>query len=1059
MRCTSIVRCPIPLCWAIAAGVAWFVASGGLALFGAEGVGEPLGAAAESAPSGAALPAVVVAKEAVWLERFAAKEVRRYVYLRTGALMPIVEGLEAAPREAVVVTFGSTMRREALGLDGHPQLPGDLFPANQGDWCVLRTIEHGGRRVHVLAGGYPAGPLYAAYRLAERLGVRFSIEGDCVPDEPMPLALPRLDERRQALFDRRGIQPFHDFPEGPDWWDADAYQAVIAQLPKLGMNFIGLHTYPEGGVGPEPAVWIGRSGEFDAKGDVAAAYPSRHFMTSNVTGSWGYRPMKTGDYAFGAAALFDADDFGPDYMRGTHPWNAMGPEASAALFNRFGDVLQTAFTLARRLGVRTCVGTETPLVIPAAVRARLQAEGKNPADPAVVGELYEGMFRRIAAKHPLDYYWFWTPEGWTWSAVPQEKIDATLSDLRVAVAAAERAEAPFTLATCGWVLGPPQNRALFDEFLPKKMPMSCINREVGHAPVEPGFAKVSGRPKWAIPWLEDDPAMILPQLWVGRMRKDAADARKYGCTGLLGIHWRTRILGPNVAALAAAAWDQRGWNPDNPASAAGATTPPAPRPSDGPDGGKHARFEGAEIAGTDDDPLYRSVRYDVGAYRFDLPDGKYAVTLKFCEPHYGEVHKRSFSVDLQGKRVIDSLDVFRAAGKNKALDYTFKDVETIDGRITIDFIYQLEYPCIAAIAIEGEKATRKINCGGDAYKDYAADWPASDTGPRDRYLASADFYEDWAAAQFGPAAAPAIAEVLARIDCRLPRPSTWVNGPGGIHPDPRPWDQVAPQYAFVDELAALMPTVAGPGNLERYNYWLEAMRYLRAVGRLNCVWSRCNAAIESSKAAKDDAARRQVAREVALTARRELIAALGEVHRHLLSYASTWGDLGTVTNWQQHVMPLLLDANTAELEKFLGEPLPADAQPPKDLPLDVPARVLVPTARTMLVEGEALRLTAIVVRPRGAGEPAVVLRWRPLGQGAYRSLPMEHVARGVYRATLAAEEIPDDFEYFVEATITPGAAPGDGADSAASAASGKAMVVRFPGAAPRVGQTVVVAER
>ena len=81
--------------------------------------------------------------------------------------------------------------------------------------------------------------------------------------------------------------------------------------------------------------------------------------------------------------------------------------------------------------------------------------------------------------------------------------------------------------------------------------MSCINRKVGHAPVEPGFAAVKGRPKWAIPWLEDDPALTSPQLWVGRMRRDAADARRYGCTGLMGIHWRTRVLGPNVPALAA----------------------------------------------------------------------------------------------------------------------------------------------------------------------------------------------------------------------------------------------------------------------------------------------------------------------------------------------------------------------------------------------------------------------------------------------------------------------------------------------------------------------------
>jgi hypothetical protein len=81
------------------------------------------------------------------------------------------------------------------------------------------------------------------------------------------------------------------------------------------------------------------------------------------------------------------------------------------------------------------------------------------------------MFRRIMATHPLDYYWFWTPEGWTWSGTKQKQIDATLADFRAAIAARRKVEAPFTLATCGWVLGPAQDRALFDNALPKEMPI------------------------------------------------------------------------------------------------------------------------------------------------------------------------------------------------------------------------------------------------------------------------------------------------------------------------------------------------------------------------------------------------------------------------------------------------------------------------------------------------------------------------------------------------------------------------------------------------------------
>ena len=177
----------------------------------------------------------------------------------------------------------------------------------------------------------------------------------------------------------------------------------------------------------------------------------------------------------------------------------------------------------------------------------------------MVQELYEGIFRRAAEAYPLDYYWFWTPEGWTWSGVKEEEIKATMEDLANAIAARAKAQAPFRLATCGWVLGPQQDRAMFDKVLPKDMAVSCINRQVGYTPVDAGFAEVQGRSKWAIPWLEDDPALSSPQLWAGRMRRDAADALSYGCDGLMGIHWRTRALGPNIGALAHAAWEQGAW--------------------------------------------------------------------------------------------------------------------------------------------------------------------------------------------------------------------------------------------------------------------------------------------------------------------------------------------------------------------------------------------------------------------------------------------------------------------------------------------------------------------
>jgi len=921
------------------------------------------GNAAGAAPADAPPCTIVVpmGASASYAEALAAKEVRRYVYLRTGRLLPILGAARALPEKGDVIrVWGPTDRL----------LPGDIADASRfkrqkvlPQQYLLETIRQGDRRILSLVGADEAGVLYAAYRFAEHLGVRFYLDGDVVPDAKVPFALPDLDETGRPLFDTRGIQPFHDFPEGPDWWDLDDYKAYISQLVKLRMNFLGLHTYPEGNPNAEPTVWIGLAQDIGEGTKVRFSYPAS--WQNTLRGNWGYNAKKTSEFSFGAADLFDRDDFGADVMRGMCP-QPSAPEACNELFDRSGAMLAEAFKHARRLGVKTCVGTETPLTIPKAVQERLKALGKDPRDKAVVQELYEGIFRRIAQTYQADYYWFWTPEGWTWGNAKPAQVQATTDDLAAAIAAAKKVQAPFTLATCGWVLGPQNDRALFDKTLPKDMPMSCINREVGKTPVEPGFAKVEGRPKWAIPWMEDDPNLCSVQLWVGRMRKDAADARKYGCTGLLGIHWRTRVLGPNVSALAQAAWDQSGWNES--------VAAPPPDRKEGPEGGQVAAFPQNTIAGTDDPSLYQTVRYNLSAYHFKLPAGKYTVRLQFCEPHYQEAGKRVFGVRIQNKQVIENLDIFAKVGQNKAFDCTFKDVEVRDGGLDIQFVPGTEFPSIAAIAVEGPGGTKKVNCGGPAYKDYAADPPvAGPDTPKDRFLPAADFYRDWALAQFGPEVAKEAAAIFEKIDGRTPEATGWTNGPGGIGPNGKPVDEVLKAYAFVGDLEKLRPQVRGAGNLERFDYWLSNFRYMMAVERLKCAWAK-----------KDEAAMKQ---------------ALADLHRHLLATVTTPGELGTVANWQQHNLPRL---NLTGLQMAYRGPM----------------RVIVPTVRTSLDAGETLNLRVIILAEKPPSEAFVFVR--PLGKGKFtQRVPLSHVARGVYSARITPPG-GEDFEYYVEAVPAEG---------------------------------------
>ena len=387
--------------------------------------------------------------------------------------------------------------------------------------------------------------------------------------------------------------------------------------------------------------------------------------------------------------------------------------------------------------------------------------------------------------------------------------------------------------------------------------MSCISRTVGNSPVEPGFRHVEGRPKWSIPWMEDDPGMTIPQLWVGRMRRDAADSLAYGCTGLMGIHWRTRVLGPERLRPGPGRLGPEGLEPRFRQERAMIS----PMPPKAPTAARWRRFPQHDgrhrrPASLSDGPLQhaalspqrarRNLRGDVEVLRAGVPR---------------EAETRVFGVKIQGRTLVKGLDIFARVGQNRALDLTMKDVKVTNGKLAIDFLPEVEFPCIAAIAIEGQTAasnqfparpfSRKINCGGPAYKDYEADLRPPAAASR-ATCPCGDFYEDWAKAEFGPEASKEIAAIFTRLDGHLPRPADWVTGPGSIRPDDRPWEAVEKEYAFVDEFCVLLPNVEGAGNLERLRVLAQPVR-LSALDRRGplCTWARYNAAVGEGPRGKD----------------------------------------------------------------------------------------------------------------------------------------------------------------------------------------------------------------
>lgn len=985
---------------------------------------------------------IILSKDASTQELLSAKEVRRYIYQRTGELFTIIFS-DSLISGADIILVAQKERPIIKLLDD--KNVNELLSELKNEEYILKTTKYGGNNVVLLCGGDEIGTLYAAYRFAEYLGVRFYLYGDVIPDEKTPFNLPQLNETRKPLFSIRGILPFHDFPEGPDWWSTDDYKAVLSQLPKMGMNFIGLHTYPEGNVGPEPTVWIGNNNDIKKDGSVSFSYPARYFTTIN--GTWGYQAKNTSDYYFGAGQLFARKAFGADLMKGMSPWPKT-PEEQNILFNRTGDLFNDVFTFANKFGIKTCVGTQTPLHIPEKVKERLVKYGRNPKNKKTVQALYEGMFEWVKKKYPIDYYWLWTPENWTWGGNTEEDIRHTRHDINAAISAWKKIEAPFTLATSGWVLGPKKDRTMFDNYLPKEMPMSSINRQMGIAPVDVNFARLKDRPKWAIPWLEDDAALILPQLWAGRMRRDAADALSYGCTGLIGIHWRTRILAPNISVLANAGWEQKGWNPNiNKTFEA-----PNINTIEGSSGALFAVFSDTTIGGTKEDSIYRTLIYSMDNYYLNLENGNYDVTLKFLEVHYKEKNKRYFGIKIQDKTVEKRLDVFAHVGYGKPLEITYNNIKVINGRLHLQFKKISDNAILAGIVIAKvnsyglKNVVRKINCAGKKVSDYEMDPSVALQGfDRPRDLPVNDFYTDWALVQFGKEAAKQMADLFIRLDgsssvktigqreANLPRPANWLAGPGGIFPDARSWDDVKKDYDFINEMEQVRLKVKGAGNLERFDYWLNQFRYLRAVGKFRCILDRFNKAMESVKSENNTERRKKLFMETVLPIRKQQIDNLNEINKYLMNSVSTTGGLGTITNWQQHNIPMLIEEPEKELVKILGEELSQEMKPSREY--IGKERMIVPTVRSNIDADKPFRLKIIFF---GDEPENAAFFWKQLGEKKYKKINLNHVTRNIYNIAIEPNMIRGDFEYYVKAL------------------SSKGKKLMFPATAPELNQTVVV---
>ena len=108
-----------------------------------------------------------------------------------------------------------------------------------------------------------------------------------------------------------------------------------------------------------------------------------------------------------------------------------------------------------------------------------------------------------------------------------------------------------------------------------------------------------------------------------------------------------------------------------------------------------------EIAGTDDDELYQTMRsYLDFAYNYDnMENGDYEVTVHIMDPFSTDEGQRRFYIEIENVIVRDNFDVYaETGGAFTAFEETYL-VTVADGQLNVDFRRLLRSPFVSAVSV------------------------------------------------------------------------------------------------------------------------------------------------------------------------------------------------------------------------------------------------------------------------------------------------------------------------------------------------------------------------
>ena len=435
-------------------------------------------------------------------------------------------------------------------LSDSPVAHGDVVIALRVDHSGLGNpeayeIRNDGAQI-VLRGAGEQALLYAVFEFLERQGAFFGIDGVSYPIDPASrVLLPAEGQPWKATprFATRGLLPWPDFLNCITVYNEEDFRAYFESMLRMRFNTFGMHVYTGANQWAESYL----SFEYAGVGH-------RSFLDNSASNRWGYLPERTSRFTMGGTQFFDGEVFGSDATRlARDPWEQA--ERARAL-------LRTGFDHAARLGIKTGIGFE-PYQIPDEILRALPPEARLDKTPGprfdiesrAAKEMLEVRLAQLLEAYPqVDYVWLWEDEDMNWES-RKTGVPLSVTPFRQAYDFLRRNAPNKRLVLAGWG-GVARHFAHFHQNLPEDVIFSCLNDSLGWDLVNEAFGKLEDRERWPIPWLEDDPSMWFPQFRASRVELDMNRAAEFGCQGLLGIHWRHRIVDPTAGFQARFSWDE-----------------------------------------------------------------------------------------------------------------------------------------------------------------------------------------------------------------------------------------------------------------------------------------------------------------------------------------------------------------------------------------------------------------------------------------------------------------------------------------------------------------------